>query len=879
MSGPWDRPSSGDPDAQWPSEDSGQSSGSGAARDPGSEGAPGWDDWPSAPPPTDDYLIEEPLPPSSDPWAESWTQEEADEMLRAASGEPPDQAEPAWPEPARPEPRPEPQPEHAPHPETMRPADPGPEPEPEPEPQPGWGAELERAPSRFDLSEVGPEPEARPRVEPWSPEPDPWRFEPEPLRPEPEDVAPMLQPEPGPEPEPEPEREPEPEFEPDPGRSAGWPARSEVLPDWLAAPTAGSEAEAEAAPPEQAPVESPVEPSKDADREPEPESIAPAADPAPGIEQPPGAASSSLLDSILPWRSRRRQPEEAPILAASDEPSAEAPAEPEPASEPAWPDGGGTGLEVDESAADGVAASTAPEPMESFEPRWPASVPEPSPEEESEASHDLDAKPETPAFVPIGGGLTYRRPEPEPEPEPDPWVATVVPAAEPDARAATWPETDWADRGESTRVLPTDWTASQPEPPHTGELEPTAGAVRTRLAEPDTDEDLDEEMAAPTIAEQAVPWLIGVILLLAGMVIVLLALIFAGDGSLGGGSASSPSPTIDPTLTAGGPVGEPSATSVASDTPAPTSSEAATPTPAPTASPEPGLEYGPLEMVYQGRSAALAPIFLLRRDFTLEQDAAVLAQDATFDVRRFAWAPDGTVGAGLLADILVSIEPGQEKRRLGDGLSTITFGDDASTVYAVRITEDGADDSATVLAIDFASGDAEELANVNYERPEIGSEAALPDARFSDDGGAVRLYWMANDTLRLWVFGAGAWTITPGDGEVSELDDDVLPTLVAPNGRERVEIAESDGVTTLTRRDMNDRPLDRIEIDGMVSHLRWSPGGDRVVFTLGRSASGGGILQDLFLWDLDQDEDPTQLTATGAAFGAEWLGTQPRWRE
>ena len=36
------------------------------------------------------------------------------------------------------------------------------------------------------------------------------------------------------------------------------------------------------------------------------------------------------------------------------------------------------------------------------------------------------------------------------------------------------------------------------------------------------------------------------------------------------------------------------------------------------------------------------------------------------------------------------------------------------------------------------------------------------------------------------------------------------------------------------------------------------------------------MLQDLFLWDLNE-ADPMQLTATGAAFGAEWLGTQALW--
>ena len=55
---------------------------------------------------------------------------------------------------------------------------------------------------------------------------------------------------------------------------------------------------------------------------------------------------------------------------------------------------------------------------------------------------------------------------------------------------------------------------------------------------------MDDELAEEaTTAEQAVPWLIGVILLLAGMVIVLLALIFAGDASLGGGAGGSPTPS------------------------------------------------------------------------------------------------------------------------------------------------------------------------------------------------------------------------------------------------------------------------------------------------------------------------------------------------
>jgi len=66
-------------------------------------------------------------------------------------------------------------------------------------------------------------------------------------------------------------------------------------------------------------------------------------------------------------------------------------------------------------------------------------------------------------------------------------------------------------------------------------------------------------------------------------------------------------------------------------------------------------------------------------------------------------------------------------------------------------------------------------------------------------------------------------------------------------------------------------------VKGLVSHLRWSPDGERVVFTVGHATSGGGVLQDLYLWDLGDGEAPMQLTSTGAAFGAEWLGTTPHW--
>ena len=449
-----------------------------------------------------------------------------------------------------------------------------------------------------------------------------------------------------------------------------------------------------------------------------------------------------------------------------------------------------------------------------------------------------------------------------------PWATWDDEPAAAEARDAGVPE--------STQVFPTTW--EPPAPPvrePAGALEPAAGDIRTRLAERGLDLDEDAE-GAPSTAEQAVPWLIGFILLLAGMVIVLLALIFAGDESLGAGRPTGsgagvgglPSDSPAPSASALSTAAVPSASPIAGPPSA---------TPVPTATPIPIPEYGPLEMTYQGRAAALAPIYLLRHDFTTSDDPSILAQDPALDVRRFAWEPAGASGAGLLADVLVSIEPGQEKRRLGDGIMTITFGDDGAQVYAVRITQDGANDIATVLRTDFASGDTTELASITYARPETAARPPLLDAQFADDGGLVRLVWTEADVLHLWAEGAGAWEITPDEGEVTEVAD-ALPTLWSPDGRQRIDLDWDDGTTIVNMVDTDADTIASTTIEGILSHIRWSPDGDRIVFTLGRSAAGGGVLQDLFLWDLGDGEAPMQLTSTGAAFGAEWLGSQPRWR-
>src|SRR5690349_4700895 len=104
MSGPWDRPSSPGPeDREWPAEDFESSSRAQASTDPWSaedpwseaprDDASDWDVWPSPAPTADDYVIEEPASPASDPWAESWA-DDVPGIPTAADGPEPGQAPP-----------------------------------------------------------------------------------------------------------------------------------------------------------------------------------------------------------------------------------------------------------------------------------------------------------------------------------------------------------------------------------------------------------------------------------------------------------------------------------------------------------------------------------------------------------------------------------------------------------------------------------------------------------------------------------------------------------------------------------------------------------------------------------------------------------------
>jgi hypothetical protein len=399
-----------------------------------------------------------------------------------------------------------------------------------------------------------------------------------------------------------------------------------------------------------------------------------------------------------------------------------------------------------------------------------------------------------------------------------------------------------------------------------------AGEPTTAFDGSDWDPKVHGERRRPTTAEQAVPWMIGVILALAGIVIVLLALIFtAPEGLLAGSGSPTPSATTGSLLPSGTDAASPTATAAGSEEPA-----SSTPQPTGGPSPTPAPEYGPLEMVYLGRPSALEPIYLLRRDFSVDEAADVLAQ-AEIGVTAFAWSPDGRVGAAIIGGRLVAIEPGERARALTDDVAAVTFSGDAETLYAVRVVRDGANDRARVLRVAWGSGEVSQVGSVVYPRPVIGADPALREAQFIDDGGLVRIYALADGNLALWILGApSTYHVNPGDGSIEEVRR--APVLWSPDGQRRIEIRENDnGTTNLVLRDSTGDQVASVQVGGLVSHLRWVRSNNEVVFTMGRLGANGGVRQDLYVWDLANRNDPLPLTSNGISFGAEWRGVAPNW--
>jgi hypothetical protein len=561
------------------------------------------------------------------------------------------------------------------------------------------------------------------------------------------------------------------------------------------------------------------------------------------VEEPAFGQPASLEEGARqepePAEDQAAQPDEAPYAEPFFQP---VPMEPEPE----------TVHEVERSE----------EPAAEAEPEaeaWAEPEPEPEPEPEAEPEQESEPEPQVAEEPSEAAEPMEAEAEPEPEQIPEPMEAESEPEPDPEPVEA-----------------PSAWIAEpEPSPPPTPVLPPPA----TEAGEPVTafggtpeawDPKVHINRRRATTAEQAVPWLIGIILALAGMVIVLLALIFTSpNGLVAGGSASpTPSPSAPASVQASpsGPVGgvvsesaEPSATP-----PEPTPTESAAP---PT--------YGALEMVYLGRPSAVAPIYLLRRDFSKKKQAEVMAQ-ADQGIEKFAWAPDGTVGAAVISDRAVALRPGHNPKPLVDKVSTLTFGWDADTLYVVRISRDGAQDRTRVVEVNFKTAKTKLVATVSYKHPVTAPDAALREAQFIDDGGQVRLFAAADGRLVLWVLGApSTYQIDPANGAVTKVAKQ--PDLWSPDGTKRIGLKEFGSKTTIRLRDRDAGTIATTTVTGLVSHVRWAGTSNEIVFTLGVLSGGGGVRQDLYVWDLKDGGEPLPLTSTGAAFGAEWRGVMCNW--
>lgn len=409
---------------------------------------------------------------------------------------------------------------------------------------------------------------------------------------------------------------------------------------------------------------------------------------------------------------------------------------------------------------------------------------------------------------------------------------------------------------------------SDPRDPNAGRVPPLAASAGQ--PQPGGDWDGRFDRRKPTTAELAVPWLIGIILLLTGVVVLLIVLLLNEDDPAIGRRAR-------PTVTVGGttaPVATAQPDATATGTPAPIGGPATTPRPSTAPSTDP-FPFGETELAFLARAEPLAPITVVRDDFATDAAATVLAQAAE-GIPAHDWAPDGSLGVGIVAGIAVVVEPGGEPRRLADNVAAVAFGGDAATVYAVRVREQGDSETATVIGLEVATGEERLITEVTYPNPSLSFATSVEEAQFADDGGPIRLVWLADDRLALVVAQGPTLAIDPADGAQTSLDSP--PALWSPDGGLRVTLAQTGGTTTLTVLDDNDDALGTASVSGAVSHLRWAPRGDRVVFTVGVGTADGGVRQDLYVWTVSGGSAPTALTANGASFGAEWLGAKEFWR-
>ncbi len=373
---------------------------------------------------------------------------------------------------------------------------------------------------------------------------------------------------------------------------------------------------------------------------------------------------------------------------------------------------------------------------------------------------------------------------------------------------------------------------------------------------------LDGNRRRPTTAEQAVPWLIGLVLALAGMLIVLLALIFS---------------TTDGALTAfGTPTPEPTSAMTPRPTPSPRPTPEGTPTPEPSPSAAPTPAFAPLEIVFMQRISESGPVHLFSHDFAVQDTPDALARDDR-GIDRYAWAPNGAWGIALVEGDPVAVNPGVSASDVGDGFDGVAFAADSVTAYGVRATLAGSNDRAELLSIDMTTGVVTSLATWTYPHPVTFQQSAVQEAQFADDGGFNRLYVLNDGRVVVWILGAPAiYTFDPATGTASTTSRE--PVLWSPNGLLRVELVASGNSTTLTLRGLANEARASITVAGLVSHLRWSAQQNNVVFTLTTALAGGGAAQDLYLWDLRSGSSVVRLTQDLRSSGGEFRGVWEYWK-
>lgn len=362
----------------------------------------------------------------------------------------------------------------------------------------------------------------------------------------------------------------------------------------------------------------------------------------------------------------------------------------------------------------------------------------------------------------------------------------------------------------------------------------------------------DGERRRPSTAEQAVPWLIGLVLALTGMVMVMSALIFSTGGEV---ATASPTPSANVT-----------------PTPAPSPTPEPTPTVAATATPVPTPQFGALELLYRARRSNIPAVLV--HDFSTTASPAPALTDSR-GIDRFDWSPNGTWGAGLAEGALLLIQPGTDPRELTTGIDGIGISPDSRGLWAVRVTHaSGSTDRAELLRMEYPTGEMVAVHAFNYPTPVTFQESNAREKAFDDDGGFNRVMELADGRVAIVILGAPAvYMWDPETAAAGTLE--VAPTLWAPNVSQRIEVREASGRTTLILRNAGGTQIAGVTFNGLVSHLRWSPTSVQVVFTITTSSSSAP--QDLYVWNLGDGVQPLRLTQDGVSGSAVWRGAPIVW--